>query len=167
MEFCFYLEKYWSGQNLTNRTICYGFDWMSSFSVFWWQLSMAIQKGSSTPSSLSWFSMVNPQSAMIEISCLLSTVFRNPPTHVSSISDIPPTYTAEIKLTTPLGVQAIMNFAVLWCLQLLYVDDWMYKLFGVSINISLLAKIVGYLSWNDWGRVPETCWGRWSPVSFL
>ena len=24
MEFCFYLEKQWSGQNLTNRTICYG-----------------------------------------------------------------------------------------------------------------------------------------------
>ena len=24
VEFCFYLEKQWSGQNLTNRTICYG-----------------------------------------------------------------------------------------------------------------------------------------------
>ena len=26
MEFCFYLEKQWSGLNLTNRTICYGLD---------------------------------------------------------------------------------------------------------------------------------------------
>ena len=25
MEFCFYFEKYWSGQNLTNQIVCYGF----------------------------------------------------------------------------------------------------------------------------------------------
>ena len=74
--------------------------------------------------------IMNPQSAIIDIPGLSSNLDRKPETLVSSTSEIEPTYNGEINDTAPLGVQAISNFPVLWCLYWPQVDDCRIGLMG-------------------------------------
>ena len=59
--------------------------------------------------------MVNPLSAITEMPSFPSSLLQSPETFVSSTSDIEPTYTGEINVMAPLGVQATNTLAVLWC----------------------------------------------------
>lgn len=72
---------------------------------------------------LSAFNMsftANPLSAMIAMPGLSSSLVRNPDTHVSSTSQMDPTYKGDMYEMAPLGVQAGKNFTVLWCLYWLH-----------------------------------------------
>ena len=81
--------------------------------------------------------IVNPLTAMMETPGLSSSVVRKPECLVSSISEMDPTNTGDIKLIAPFGVHATKNFAVLCCLYWLHVDDCMCRSDGVCKNISL------------------------------
>ena len=107
----------------------------------------------STLSLLSRSLIVNPLSAMIEIPGLFSSFVSNPETRVSSTSEMEPTYSGDM-YDTQFGVQTTRNFAVLWCLYWLQVDDCMCKSDGVSKNISL-PSIMEYVEGN---LSLKACW---------
>ena len=54
--------------------------------------------------------IVNPRSAITQTPDLSFISVKKPKTLVNSTSDIDPTYSGEIKLTHPFGVQATRNF---------------------------------------------------------
>lgn len=76
---------------------------------------------------------VKPLSAIIEMPGLSSSFIRKLDTLVSSTSEMDPMKTGDTKLMAPFGVQAIKNFAVLWYLYWLHIEDCVVN-FLISVN---------------------------------